>query len=63
MQTWSCIVKVNPPRSAKTVMTDGVFSQEAFVKQNMQEKLKEKVRRTNSLAVEIQGSIIATRAP
>ena len=57
------LIFVHPPRSAKTVMTDGVFSQEAFVKQNMQEKLKEKVRRTNSLAVEIQGSIIATRAP
>ena len=57
------LIFVHPPRSTKPVMTDGVFSQEAFVKQNMQEKLKEKVRRTNSLAVEIQGSIIATRAP
>ena len=54
---------VHPPRNSRTATTDGFFSREAFAKQNMQEKLKGKVRRTNSLAVEIQGSIIATRAP
>ena len=57
------LILVHPPRNTKTAMTDGLFSREAFVKQNMQEKLKEKIRRTNGLAVEIQGSIIATRAP
>ena len=56
------LIFVYPPRDTKTALTDGFFSKEAFVKQNMQKKLKEKVRRTNNLAVEIQGSIIATRA-
>ena len=54
---------VHPPRNSNTAMTDGFFSEQMFEKQNMQKKLRDKVRRTNSLAVEIQGSIIATRAP
>jgi hypothetical protein len=31
-----------------------------FVKANMKDKLRDKVRRNNNLAVEIQGSIIVT---
>jgi hypothetical protein len=37
-----------------------VVAQEAFVKKNMKDTLKDKVRRNNNLAVEIQGSIIIT---
>ena len=32
----------------------------AFVKENMEDKLKEKVRRNNNLVVEIQGAVIIT---
>jgi len=52
---------VHPPRSTKASMIDGFLSTEAFVKQNMQEALKGKVRRNNNLAIEIQGSVVVTR--
>jgi hypothetical protein len=32
-----------------------------FEKRNMEQKLKEKVRRRNKMAMEIQGSVILTR--
>jgi hypothetical protein len=32
-----------------------------FEKRNMEQKLKEKVRRRNKMAMEIQGSIIMTK--
>jgi hypothetical protein len=32
----------------------------AFVKENMEDRLKEKVRRNNNLVVEIQGAVIIT---
>ena len=48
------------PPSNKPSLSDGVIDEVAFVKQNMKDKLKEKVRRNNNLAVEIQGSIIVT---
>jgi len=41
-------------------LSDGAIDEVAFVKQNMKDKLKEKVRRNNNLAVEIQGSVIIT---
>ena len=41
-------------------MADGFISEEQFVKENMEEKLKEKVRRNNDLVVEVQGSVIIT---
>ena len=47
-----------PPRQT-TSMQDGL-SDVAFEKENMETKLKEKVRRENNLTVEIQGSVIVT---
>ena len=55
------LIFIHPPKNSNTTMVDGFFSSEAFVKQNMQEKLKDKVRRNNNLAVEIQGSITVAR--
>lgn len=55
------LILVHPPRNTKATMADSFFSKKAFIKQNVQEKLKDKVRRNNNLAVEIQGSIIATK--
>ena len=50
----------HPPKENKPTLLDGAVAQEAFVKKNMQNSLKEKVRRNNNLAVEIQGSVIIT---
>ena len=54
------LISVHPPRNNKLSLLDGVLAQEAFAKKNMQVALKDKVRRNNNLAVEIQGSIIFT---
>ena len=51
---------VYPPRENKPTLQDGLVSEVAFVKENMEDKLKEKVRRNNNLVVEIQGAIIIT---
>ena len=51
---------VYPPRENKTTLQDGLVSKIAFVKENMEDKLKDKVRRNNNLVVEIQGSVIIT---
>ena len=48
------------PPSNKPNLSDGAIDEVAFVKQNMKDKLKEKVRRNNNLAVEIQGTVIIT---
>ena len=40
-------------------MLDG-FSDSAFEKENMEKKLREKVRRENNLTVEIQGAVVVT---
>lgn len=50
----------HPPRENKSTLTDGLTSNEAFVKKDMQASLKDKVRRNNNLAVEIQGAITFT---
>jgi len=50
----------HPPRENKSTLADGLTSNEAFVKKDMQASLKEKVRRNNNLAVEIQGAITFT---
>ena len=50
----------HPPRNNKASLLDGVVSQEAFVKKDMKDSLKGKVRRNNNLAVEIQGAITFT---
>jgi len=41
-------------------MTDGL-SNDMFEKENMEQKLKEKVRRRNKLVMEMQGSVVLTR--
>ena len=51
---------VYPPRENKPTLQDGLVSDLAFVKENMEDKLKEKVRRNNNLVVEIQGAVIIT---
>ena len=52
---------VHPPRENKpNLLANGISSDVAFEKKNMQAALKEKVRRNNNLAVEIQGSVIFT---
>ena len=52
---------VYPPRENKPTLQDGIVSEVAFVKENMKDKLKEKVRRNNNLVIEIQGSVIITQ--
>jgi len=48
-----------PPKEKSMAMTDGL-SNDMFEKENMEQKLKEKVRRRNKLVMELQGSIILT---
>ncbi len=50
----------NPPKN-KTSMEDGLFSSDIFEKENMQNKMIEKVRRRNKLTIEIQGAVILTK--
>ena len=50
---------IYPPRSDGKSMQDGL-SKLAFEKQNMELKLKDKVKRDNNIVIEIQGSIIVT---
>ena len=50
---------IYPPRGDQKSMQDG-FSNVAFEKENVERKLKEKVKRNNNLTVEVQGSIIVT---
>ena len=52
---------VYPPRNNKKTLLDGAVAQEAFIKKNMKDTLKDKVRRNNNLAVEIQGAVVVTR--
>ena len=54
------LVFVYPPRNNKPSLADGLTSNVAFEKKNMETTLKDKVRRNNNLAVEIQGSVIFT---
>tara|TARA_A100001011_G_C14126083_1_gene763383 strand:- start:271 stop:1029 length:759 start_codon:yes stop_codon:yes gene_type:complete len=49
-----------PPKENSKTMQDGMIAAVAFEKENMERKLREKVRRSNNLAVEVQGSIIVT---
>lgn len=51
---------VYPPRDHKKTLQDGFLAATAFEKGNVEEKLKEKVRRSNNLVVEIQGAVIVT---
>lgn len=48
-----------PPRGDGKSMQDGL-SKLAFEKQNMEAKLKDKVKRDNNIVIEIQGSVIIT---
>ena len=51
---------VYSPRDYKKTLQDGFISSTAFEKGNVEKKLKEKVRRSNNLTVEVQGSVIIT---
>jgi hypothetical protein len=55
------IIFIYPPRENKLSLLDGFISEQAFVKVNVEDKLRDKVRRNNNLTVEIQGAIIITR--
>lgn len=55
----SKLTYIYPPREDGKSMQDG-FSNNAFEKENVQKKLKDKVNRNNNLTVEVQGSIIVT---
>ena len=59
---WEYILTfTHPPRENKAnLLINGLTSDELFEKKNMQAALKDKVRRNNNLAVEIQGSVIFT---
>ena len=59
-EQWVKLSFLYPPKETKPTLADGFISEEKFVKENMEEKLKEKVRRNNDLVVEIQGSVIIT---
>ena len=52
---------IYPPRNNKPSLLDGAIDQNAFAKKDMQVALKNKVKRNNNLAVEIQGAIIVTK--
>ena len=54
------LVYVYPPNNNKPSLMDGALASVAFEKRNMKASLKDKVRRNNNLAVEIQGSVIFT---
>ena len=49
-----------PPRNETMTMGDG-FSNNFFEKANMEQKLREKVRRSNKLVMEIQGAVVMTK--
>ena len=51
---------IYPPKEKSMVMSDGL-SNDMYEKSNMEQKLKEKVRRRNKLVMEIQGSVIVTK--
>ena len=51
---------IYPPKEKSMVMSDGL-SNDMFEKSNMEQKLKEKVRRRNKMVMEIQGSVIVTK--
>ena len=55
----SKLTYIYPPREDSKSMQDG-FSNNAFEKENVQKKLKDKIIRNNNLTVEVQGSIIVT---
>ena len=52
---------IYPPRENKATLQNGLVSNVAFEKENMKDKLKEKVRRNNNIVIEIQGSVIITQ--
>ena len=54
------LVFIYPPKNTKPSLTDGLTSNVAFEKKNMKAALKDKVRRNNNLAVEVQGAFLIT---
>ena len=52
---------IYPPRNNRPTMLDGFYTEEEFVKENVEAKLKDKVRRNNNLVIEVQGAVIITK--
>jgi hypothetical protein len=51
---------VYPPKEDLPTLDDGLIASNAFEKRDMSKELTKKVRRTNKIVVETQGSIIVT---
>ncbi len=54
------IMYYNPPRN-KTSLQDGFLSASAFEKGDVEAKMKDKVRRRNSMTIEVQGAVVLTK--
>jgi hypothetical protein len=54
------LVFVYPPKDNKPNLMNGAISELAFEKKDMKATLKDKIKRNNNLAVEIQGAVIIT---
>lgn len=52
---------IHPPKENKAnFLVDGFLSNEIFFKENMEDKLSDKVERNNNLVVEVQGAVVIT---
>ena len=51
---------VYPPRDSRPTLLEGWYSEVQFEKENVEAKLRDKVRRNNNLVVEVQGAVIIT---
>ena len=51
---------IYPPRENRITLANGLTATNAFEKRDMSKELTEKVRRTNKIVIETQGSIIVT---
>ena len=53
------IMYYNPPRN-KSSLQDGFISANAFEKGDIETKMKDKVKRRNSMTIEVQGAVVLT---
>jgi hypothetical protein len=51
---------VYPPKEDLPTLADGLIASNAFEKRDMSKELSKKVRRTNKIVLETQGTIIVT---
>ena len=54
------IMYYNPPRN-KTSLQDGFLSASAFEKDDIETKMKDKVKRRNAMTIEVQGAVVLTK--